>query len=341
MDPFEDILRSMRVESSLYVRLQMRAPFGVHFDTRNQARLVVVTRGSCWLSSEHVPRPVPLAAGDCLLLKADAGFSLQDELGREIVACGTILSKVTGTTVRHGGEGSLTEIVSGAFSFDAAAAAPLVTLMPALVHVRLEEAHAHLLQTTLQLIGLEAFEDGLGAGLVVARLTDVLFVQAVRAWCATEGAHAIGWLAGLKDRRLGAAIRAMHGDLARAWTVETLAREAGLSRSSFAAAFKAVTGETPLDYLTGWRMYRTRILLRESEMQLMEIAGRVGYETDTALSRAFRRFEGVAPGEWRRRARGEEDGREGGLTPRVDPGALPDARGPSPTSRRAGPDPSP
>jgi hypothetical protein len=116
MDPFEDVLRSMHVESSLYVRLQMRAPFGVHFDTRNQARLVVVTRGSCWLVSEHVPHPTPLATGDCLLLKADAEFSLQDELERDLVGCDTVLSRITGTIVRYGGDGSLTEIVSGALS---------------------------------------------------------------------------------------------------------------------------------------------------------------------------------------------------------------------------------
>ena len=85
--------------------------------------------------------------------------------------------------------------------------------------------------------------------------------------------------------------------------LETLAREAGLSRSTFAATFKAVTGDTPLDYLTRWRMYRAKVLLRGSELSLMEIAGRVGYETDTALSRAFRRFEGIAPGEWRRSGR--------------------------------------
>jgi AraC-like DNA-binding protein len=92
----------------------------------------------------------------------------------------------------------------------------------------------------------------------------------------------------------------MHGDLARGWTVETLAREAGLSRSTFAATFKAVTGDSPLEYLTRWRIYRAKVLLRGSELSLMEIAERVGYETDTALSRAFRRFEGVAPGQWRR-----------------------------------------
>jgi AraC-like DNA-binding protein len=240
-----------------------------------------------------------LAAGDCLIVKAETKFSLQDELGRRLVPCDRVLSKITGRTVQHGGDGVLMEMLSGALSFDAAAAEPLMAVMPSLVHVRLDEARAHLLQTTLQLIGLETAEDGLGASLVIGRLHDVLFVQAVRAWCATEQ-QAVGWLAGLKDNRLAASIRAMHGDLARGWTVETLAREAGISRSTFAATFKAVTGDTPLDYLTRWRMYRAKVLLRGSELSLMEIAERVGYETDTALSRAFRRSEGVAPGEWRR-----------------------------------------
>lgn len=301
-DAFEDVLCSVHVESSLYVRLQLRAPFGVHFDTRDKPRIVVVTQGPCWLASKHVAQPVLLAAGDCLLLKADAKFSLQDELGRKLVPCDTVLTRVTGTTVLHGGDGSLAEIVAGALAFDGAAAEPLLALMPPLVHVQLAATHARVLQNTLDLIGLEAFENGLGAGLVVTRLLDVLFVQAVRAWSKAEAASGVGALAALKDRRLAAAIRAMHADLARPWTVESLAREAGLSRSSFAAAFKSVTGESPLDYLTGWRLYRAKALLRASDLQLMAIAQRVGYETDTALSRAFRRHEGIAPGEWRRQA---------------------------------------
>ena len=301
-DAFEDVLRSVHVESSLYIRLQLCAPFGVHFDTRDKPRIVVVTHGSCWLVSKQLPQPLRLAAGDCLLLKADAKFSLQDELGRTLVPCDTVLTRVTGTTVLHGGEGALTEIVAGALTFDATAAEPLLALMPPLVHVQLASPHAQLLQSTLGLIGLEALENDLGAGIVVTRLLDVLFVQAVRAWSKAKGAGGIGALAALEDRRLGAAIRAMHADLARPWTVESLAREAGLSRSSFAAAFKSATGESPLDYLTGWRMYRAKALLRASDLQLMAIAQRVGYETDTALSRAFRRHEGMAPGEWRRQA---------------------------------------
>jgi AraC-like DNA-binding protein len=302
MDPLEDVMTTMRVASSLYVRMQLRAPYGIRFDTRAQARLVVIARGSCWVVADDLLQPVSLAAGDCLIVKAETKFSLQDELGRKLIPCDRVLSKITGRTVQHGGDGMLMEMLSGALSFDAAAAEPLMAVMPSLVHVRLDEARAHLLQTTLQLIGLETAEDGLGASLVIGRLHDVLFVQAVRAWCATEH-QAVGWLAGLKDDRLAAAIRAMHGDLARGWTVETLAREAGLSRSTFAATFKAVTGDTPLGYLTRWRMYRAKVLLRGSELSLMEIAERVGYETDTALSRTFSRFEGVSPGRWRRNGR--------------------------------------
>jgi transcriptional regulator GlxA family with amidase domain len=126
-----------------------------------------------------------------------------------------------------------------------------------------------------------------------------LFVQALRAWCNSDGAG-IGWLAALRDPQLAAAMHALHSDLSRSWTVAGLAKEAGLSRSTFAAAFKARTGQAPLDYLTSWRMYRAKTYLRDSQLSLLEIAVRVGYDTDTALSRAFRRREGVAPGTWRK-----------------------------------------
>src|SRR5687768_12455189 len=155
MDSFEEVMTTMRVASSLYVRLQLHAPYGVRFDTRLAARLVVITRGSAWLVSEALPQPLSLAAGDCLVVKQDTFFSLQDELGRALVPCERVLSKITGRTVVHGGDGALTEIISGALSFDAAAAEPLTALMPPIVHIRLEAEQAHLVQTTLQLMGLE------------------------------------------------------------------------------------------------------------------------------------------------------------------------------------------
>src|ERR1700737_3392439 len=102
MDPLEDVMTTMRVASSLYVRMQLRAPFGVLFDTKDQARLVVIARASCWLGADDLPPPVPLAAGDSLIVKMDTKFSLQDELGRKMINCERVFSKITGRTVRHG-----------------------------------------------------------------------------------------------------------------------------------------------------------------------------------------------------------------------------------------------
>nr|WP_281517788.1 AraC family transcriptional regulator [Ferranicluibacter rubi] len=126
-----------------------------------------------------------------------------------------------------------------------------------------------------------------------------MFVQALRALCSNDTGKTSCWLAGLGDRRLARTIHAVHSDLARRWTVEDMAQEAGLSRSSFAALFKSVVGEAPLDYLTGWRVYRVKMLLTGTDESLLRIANLVGYDNDLSLSRVFKRRTGIAPGRWR------------------------------------------
>jgi len=217
-----------------------------------------------------------------------------------VIACETLLPAHDGCIVDYGGDGELTELVAARFSFDPVAAEPLVAHMPPLAHVPLDPAHAELLQATLALLGKETAQDGLGAGLVVDRLTDALFVQAMRALLSNGCAFAPGWVLGLTDKRIARVIRAVHTDLARPWTVADMAREAGVSRSSFAAAFRSAVGEPPLDYVTNWRIYRAKVLLTSSDESLAEIASRVGYDSDTALSRAFKRKVGVPPGEFRK-----------------------------------------
>lgn len=306
---------------SFYVRVRARAPWAIEFASKEQARLVVVARGSCILTSDQLEGPAQLAADDAFIVQAGVDFTLQDELGREAVDCERVFASAEGHTVDYGGAGGPTEIVSGRFSFDAAAG-PLLEVLPSLLRIRLDDRHSDLLRATLQLMALETSEDGLGSSQILGRLADVLFVQALRAWAATEDEHSVGWLAALQDPNLSRAMRAMHADLGRPWTVEGLAREVGLSRSAFAAHFRQVAGETPLAYLTFWRMYRAKTLLREGHLSILEIATSVGYDTDTALSRAFKRTQGVAPGEWRRLQR----------APRVD---LSKTRAGDPSGRRA------
>lgn len=170
----------------------------------------------------------------------------------------------------------------------------------------LEEAHADLVQATLALMGKEMAQDRPGSRFVVDRLTDALFVQAMRALFSEGCSFAPGWATALTDRRVVKAIRAVHADITRPWTVAQMAHEAGMSRSSFAAAFSSAVGEPPLDYVTNWRIYRAKVLLSSSDASLTEIATRVGYDSDTALSRAFRRKVGVPPGAFRRRVSGEQ-----------------------------------
>lgn len=299
MGPFDEVLGGMRVGRSLYARFELRAPWGVRFSAWQEAWLVVVGRGHCWLRWEGRKKPIRIEEGGCLIIKPGVLFSLGDAPEGKVIACQS-LPTPDGYRVDYGGSGAETQLLASRFSFDAVAAEPLLAPMPPLVHVPLGHAHAELLQATLALIGNESAHDGLGASVVIERLTDVLFVQVMRGLFANDCSYAPGWITALADRRVKKAIHAVHEDLVRPWTVAEMAREAGGSRSSFAAAFTAAVGTPPLEYVTSWRIYRAKMLLSSSDESLAEIAVQVGYDSDTALSRAFKRHVGVAPGAFRR-----------------------------------------
>jgi transcriptional regulator GlxA family with amidase domain len=156
------------------------------------------------------------------------------------------------------------------------------------------------LQATLDLLALETSEEAIGAGIVTRRLAEIIFVQAIRTYIRTIGFQKTGWLAALADPKLGAALRAMHGQIDRGWTVDELASIAGMSRSAFADAFRERVGETPHAYLTQWRMYKAGCLLRAGRVPLAQAAKAVGYQTDGAFNRIFRRHYGVTPAAYRR-----------------------------------------
>ncbi|APR80413.1 Transcriptional regulator, AraC family protein [Minicystis rosea] len=300
---FDEVIGGMRVESSHYAQFRLHAPWGVRFTTGTQARLIVVAQGQCWLRSAASKEPLLVKSGGCLVIKPGVAFDLSDVQRRAVVHCESMGPAYNGSVVENVGEGELTVLVIGRFSFDPVAAEPLVAPMPPIVHVPLEKSHAELLQATLVLMGKETAQGGLGSRLIVDRLTDALFVQTIRAVYSSGGcAFAPGWVTGLTDRRVAKALHAVHADLVRPWTVADMAREAGVSRASFAAAFTAAVGEPPLEYVTRWRIYRAKVLLASTDESLAEIASRVGYNSDTALSRAFTRTVGMPPGEFRRTA---------------------------------------
>lgn len=299
VDPLDDVFAAMRTRTALYARFEGSAPWGVEFVRGRAARFGLVAQGGCWLSVDG-EAPVWLEAGDCYVIASGLRYVLQDDPTSPTKFCFDALREHKHHVVRHGGGGIPATVITGWFMFDTVGARPLIDLMPRLILARVAEDESQMIQATLQLLAFETGQRSLGTSIVVSRLADILFIQAIRAYADRAGEEAGGWLGALGDSRLAPVLSAIHAAVDHGWTVDELARLAGMSRSSFAARFRARVGLTPLDYVTRWRMYRAGTMLRQSSQPIAEIAYRVGYDNESAFSKAFRRVTGVSPGRYRR-----------------------------------------
>jgi AraC-like DNA-binding protein len=300
VDPLDEIFAAMQVQCARYARVEATAPWGLSFAGDQTARFGLVVRGGCWLSVEGIDQPIALAAGDCYVLIRGTPYILRDDLRTPTQSCAEVVRDEASGVVELGGGGAATTIITGWFTFDALSAQPLVALLPPVLHARMDQDRTHVLQATLQLLAMETAEPSLGSRLVISRLADIVFIQAIRLHIASPAGSCVGWLAGLTDRRIGAVIQVIHQDPGHPWSVESLASVAELSRSAFALRFKELVGESPVEYLTRWRMFRAACMLRRSDQPINEIATLTGYESDVAFNKAFKRITGVTPGRYRR-----------------------------------------
>jgi len=300
MDPLDDAFSAMRVRESLYARVEASSPWAIQFRAGTTARFGLVVAGSCWLTTETPAKSIPLATGDCYVILDGSTYTLGDHPRSPAINCFDLVPKLVDGAVSLGGGGTAATVVTGWFVYDELGARPLTALLPRVLHTRVDGYRTDILKATLDLLAKETERPGVGSGVVISGLADILFVQAIRSHLNNIDEGGVGWLAALSDRRIGAAMRALHGKPAEAWTVERLAGIANMSRSAFAAHFKAKLGEAPLEYLTRWRMFRAGVLLRSTERSLASIANEVGYESDAALSKAFSRVVGMAPGAFRK-----------------------------------------
>ena len=249
---------------------------------------------------------IPLAGGDFVFLPQGHAHSLRDAPGTPAPPISELVTCQGGGPVgvhRLGGGGAPTTLVSGCFTFEHPGENPLIDCLPPVIHVKSDGGSAvRWLEATLQFMATETASDQPGTATVVSRLADILFVHAVRAHLAGGCSDAHGWLRALADPHVGAALRVMHERPGEPWTVEALAEQVAMSRSAFAARFKAQVGDGPLGYLTRWRMQKAAKLLHDSDRTVAAVAHAVGYETDAAFGKAFRRHLGMTPGEYRTRA---------------------------------------
>lgn len=291
-DPLSEVIALLRPRTVFSKVISGAGRWGVRYSAYGQPSFSVVLEGSCRLAVDG-QRPLTLEAGDFVLMPATPGFTMSGFQPVTPVRMDPQKASAVPPAgeLRHGTRGGRPDVrmLGGYFVFDSPDAALLVSLLPALVHVRGVERLAVL----VELVAGEARESRAGRDLVLARLVEVLLVEALRS---SEGPGASpGLLRGLADVRLAPAIRQMHAHVARAWTIGELAKAAGLSRSAFFDRFTRTVGLPPMEYLLAWRMAVAKDLLRREDLGLAEVASRIGYGSASSFSTAFSRHVGQSP----------------------------------------------
>jgi AraC-like DNA-binding protein len=311
MDVLSDVLATVRLTGAVHICPELSAPWGLAFPEQpDRAVFYVLSRGSCYLEVEGQEAPVTLVGGDLVMLPHGAAHVLRDQPQTPAIPVEALMGEgccSPSRALQHGGGGEKSALVAGYFQFENRTAGRLLSALPPLIHVRAEAAQSvPWLEAILRFLSFEANTNLPGSEIVMARLTDVLFIQILRAFIAHEESegrtcdrHA-GILRALVDPDLSKALTLMHQRPDHAWTVGELARGVGMSRTGFAVRFKEKAGVSPLDYLTQWRMQKAGDLLRAGEENLEEIAVQVGYESGAALSKAFKREMGIPPGLYRK-----------------------------------------
>jgi AraC-like DNA-binding protein len=303
-DPLGEALHLLRMNGAFYCRSELTAPWGLTLPPMpGYLWFHVVTSGRLWLETGEDDRTW-VESGELALVPRGEGHVLRSEPGTPapgILELERELVSDRYEILRHGDGGAPTLLICGAVRFEHPAARNLVEILPSTIHVEASRsARLEWMQSLLGLMAAEAGELRPGGEAVITRLGDILVIQAIRAWIETAPAARLGWLGALQDPQIGRAMTLIHRDPARAWTVAALATELSMSRSAFAARFTELVGEPVMRYVSRWRMHLAVSALTEEAVTLGQLADRLGYRSEAAFSRAFKRIVGVSPGAVRR-----------------------------------------
>jgi AraC-like DNA-binding protein len=307
-DPVGEALHFLRMNGAFYCRSELTSPWGLTMPPMaGYIWFHVVTSGRLWLETGDRDEDGSwIHPGDLALVPHGEGHVLRSEPGAPapgILDLERELISDRYEILRHGGGGEPTGLICGAVRFEHPAAENLIRILPSTIRIKPSSSpRLDWLESTLRLMAAEASELRPGGEAVITRLGDILVIQAIRAWMENDPAARSGWLGALQDPQIGRAISLIHRDPARHWTVASLADELAMSRSAFAARFSELVGEPVMAYVARWRMNVAVDALTEEGATVAELADRLGYRSEAAFSRAFKRVIGASPGEVRRRA---------------------------------------
>ena len=314
IDPLADVLRSVRLAGSVFLEAHFSAPWCVtagitaedcapflpdpvqllcyHFVM--EGRLLVFVEGAV---------PVEARAGDIVLLPRNDGHMMASEEGLAPVVAATLIRPPIGSglaSIRHGGNGDPTRIICG-FLGTQEGYNPLIAALPPVLVLDVGDATSReWIEASVRFAARELAEGRLASSSVLSRLSETLLVEAVRQYASTLPEDSAGWMNGLRDPQIGRALTLIHQNISTSWTSEGLAREVGMSRSAFVDRFTTLVGMPPIRYLAVWRMQTAQLYLKETRYTVAQLAHMVGYESEEAFSRAFKREFGVPPSQLRK-----------------------------------------
>lgn len=314
MDALSDVLRQVRLTGAVFLHGELSAPWGVGASSAAETATALmpgaehlvyyhlITEGTC-VARVVGADPLPLAAGEVVLFPHGDPHVMASAPDVTAVPAWEVYTppppgEVVG--LRCGGGGAVTRLVCGFLACEKGPCNPLLDSLPPILRVNVRsDPSTTWIEASLRFAAGEAAQRS-GGATVLAKLSELLFVEAVRRFIESLPPEQTGWLAGLRDRFVGRALALMHARPAHAWTVEELGREVGLSRSALAERFATVLGQPPAQYLTRWRLQLAAQKLRAGQSSVAKIGEEVGYESEAAFNRAFKREIGAPPAAWRR-----------------------------------------
>jgi len=300
MDPLSDVLSLLKPRSYVSSGFDAGGEWSIQFaDQHQRIKCYAVVSGECWLSVEGVPDAVLLKTGDSFVLPSGRPFRLASDVALPSVEAGTVFPPARAggvVTINGGGDFFL---VGSRFGVSGNHAGILLGMLPPIVHIRKESEQAAL-RWSVERMMEELREQQPGGILVAQHLAHMMLVQALRLHLSDGPKGGVGWFFALADKQMAAAINAIHEDPAYRWTLKELGGRAGMSRSTFALKFKKSAGETPIEYLTRWRMLLAGDRLENSNDPISIIALSLGYESESAFSTAFKRVMGCTPRQYGR-----------------------------------------
>ena len=310
MDLLSDILSQLRLSGTLYFRTSFTSPWSIQVPAfESVSRFHFAHRGRCLVRVAPTDDPVPLEQGDLIIITRGATHTLFCDPSTEHPA------QLLDTVVEESGfsgQGTLvygepgthheTQLICGHFAFDEDANHPVIEALPSFIHIRnYGETAGNWMENTLKVIGSEAGQGQLGSDLIALKLSEAIYAQAIRTYLANGAGNTS--LAGFTDPAIARALKAIHQSPEHPWTLVELARVAGLSRTSLSTRFNQCLSTTPLGYITQWRMQLARQRLTDTRSSIIEIAEGVGYNSEAAFGRVFKKYFGQGPASYRRKKR--------------------------------------